>query len=80
MAGGAAALRTIAPITIAIVVLLAILAFSYWQTVAAYPSNGGSYLVALRRHDLGGTVCRSIISAPSIAADTADMALSAAVL
>ncbi|MBV9251733.1 MAG: APC family permease, partial [Acetobacteraceae bacterium] len=26
--------------------LLAILWFSYWQTVAAYPSNGGSYIVA----------------------------------
>jgi amino acid transporter len=29
-----------------IVVLLAILFFSYWQTIEAYPNNGGSYIVA----------------------------------
>jgi amino acid transporter len=29
-----------------IVVLLVILWFSYWQTIAAYPNNGGSYVVA----------------------------------
>jgi amino acid transporter len=26
--------------------LLAICSFSYWQTIAAYPNNGGSYIVA----------------------------------
>ena len=45
-AGGTAALVTITPITVAIVVLLIMLATSYWQTVAAYPSSGGSYVVA----------------------------------
>lgn len=34
------------PITIAIVVLLGILAFSYWQTIAAYPDGAGGYIVA----------------------------------
>ena len=29
-----------------ILVLLAILLFSYWQTIEAYPNNGGSYIVA----------------------------------
>lgn len=43
---GVASLSTVTPITIAIVVLLIILGSSYWQTVAAYPTNGGSYIVA----------------------------------
>ena len=34
------------PITWVILLLLAILFFSYWQTIAAYPNNGGSYTVA----------------------------------
>jgi amino acid transporter len=34
------------PITAAIVILLAILALSYWQTIAAYPSGAGGYIVA----------------------------------
>jgi amino acid transporter len=45
-AAGAAGLTAIGPITWVILVLLAILCFSYWQTVAAYPNNGGSYIVA----------------------------------
>lgn len=43
---GAAGLAHIGPITWVILVLLAILFFSYWQTIAAYPNNGGSYVVA----------------------------------
>jgi amino acid transporter len=43
---GAAGLDAIGPITWVILVLLAILFFSYWQTIAAYPNNGGSYIVA----------------------------------
>jgi amino acid transporter len=50
---GAAGLTVITPLTAAIVVLLVMLGFSYWQTVAAYPSNGGSYVVA--KHNLGTT-------------------------
>jgi amino acid transporter len=45
-ATGASGLGAIGPITWVILLLLAILFFSYWQTVAAYPNNGGSYIVA----------------------------------
>ena len=48
---GTAGLGAVEPITWAIVALLAILFFSYRQTIAAYPSNGGSYTVA--RENLG---------------------------
>lgn len=48
---GSAGLRAVQPITWAILVLLAILFFSYWQTITAYTSNGGSYTVA--RNNLG---------------------------
>ena len=50
---GTAGLGAVQPITWAILALLAILFFSYWQTVAAYPSNGGCYTVA--RENLGET-------------------------
>ena len=43
---GAAGLHVITPIMGAILVLLALLFVSYWQTIEAYPSNGGSYTVA----------------------------------
>jgi amino acid transporter len=43
---GAAGLGYIGPITLVILALLAILYFSYRQTIAAYPVNGGSYTVA----------------------------------
>jgi amino acid transporter len=43
---GAAGLTQILPITIVILLLLLILFFSYWQTIEAYPTNGGSYTVA----------------------------------
>jgi amino acid transporter len=46
VATGAAGLAHIGPITWVILVLLAILFLSYWQTIAAYPNNGGSYVVA----------------------------------
>ena len=45
-ATGAAGLAHIGPITWAILLLLAILCCSYWQTIEAYPNNGGSYVVA----------------------------------
>jgi len=47
----AAGLGAVGPITWVILVLLAILFLSYWQTIAAYPSNGGAYTVA--RENLG---------------------------
>ena len=43
---GAAGVHYIVPITTAIVILLAIVYFSYLQTIAAYPGGGGSYTVA----------------------------------
>jgi len=44
-AAGATALHLILPITIAIIVLLAILVISYRQVIDAYPHGGGAYAV-----------------------------------
>jgi amino acid transporter len=46
LAAGAAALTWSLPISIAVVLLLAAVVFSYRQTIYAYPSGGGSYIVA----------------------------------
>jgi amino acid transporter len=43
---GAIGLNYIGPITLIILALLTILYFSYRQTIAAYPTGGGSYTVA----------------------------------
>jgi amino acid transporter len=43
---GAAGVSHILPVTFSIIALLAILYFSYRQTIAAYPGGGGSYTVA----------------------------------
>src|ERR1700733_4266328 len=43
---GAASVAYIIPISSSIIVLLAIVYFSYRQTIAAYPGGGGSYTVA----------------------------------
>src|SRR5438093_12674423 len=43
---GAAGLAYFLPLTAAIIVLLAIVYFSYRQTIAAYPNGAGSYTVA----------------------------------
>jgi amino acid transporter len=48
---GAAALHLATPIALAIAGLLVIVAVSYQQTIYAYPSGGGSYIVA--RENLG---------------------------
>lgn len=48
---GTAALGLSWPIAIAIVGLLAIVTFSYWQTIHAYPGGGGAYIVS--RDNLG---------------------------
>src|SRR5262245_29200677 len=50
-AGTTAALQNVFPISIAIVILLAIVAISYEQTIHAYPGGGGAYIVA--RDNLG---------------------------
>ncbi|MHB8881508.1 MAG: APC family permease [Thermodesulfovibrionales bacterium] len=44
--GGTAFLNYLLPIAIAIVVLVAIVATSYYQTIHAYSSGGGAYIVA----------------------------------
>jgi amino acid transporter len=46
MVGGAAALSLATPIGASIAALLAIVAFSYQQTIYAYPSGGGAYIVS----------------------------------
>src|ERR1700723_2330691 len=43
---GLLGVQYIAPISAAIITLLIIVYFSYRQTIAAYPSGGGSYTVA----------------------------------
>ena len=63
--GGAGALHVILPITIAIVVLLAILVFSYRQVIDAYPGGGGAYAVS--RANLGRGV--SLVAGASLIVD-----------
>ncbi|HEX8968075.1 MAG TPA: APC family permease, partial [Chloroflexota bacterium] len=46
LAAGTGALTWSLPISIAVVLLLATVVFSYRQTIYAYPSGGGSYIVA----------------------------------
>jgi len=50
-AAGLGALHYVFPVSVAIVVLLAIVTLSYEQTIHAYPSGGGAYVVA--RDNLG---------------------------
>jgi amino acid transporter len=50
-AAGMGALHLVFPVSIAIVALLAIVTLSYEQTIHAYPSGGGAYIVA--RDNLG---------------------------
>ena len=50
---GAAAFRPLVPIAIVVCVLLAIVVVSYRQTIFAYPSGGGAYIVS--RENLGST-------------------------
>ncbi|MDX7952031.1 APC family permease [Lichenihabitans sp. Uapishka_5] len=62
---GAASLSLVEPIVALLVALLAVLYVSYRQTVAAYPSNGGAYVVA--RENLGETA--SLLAAAAIMID-----------
>src|ERR1051326_1288697 len=52
-AGAANAFHYVVPITFAIVIVLVIVAISYRQTIFAYPSGGGAYIVA--KDNLGTT-------------------------
>src|SRR6202011_5597540 len=50
---GMAALNYVVPISIIVIAVLGILVISYRQTIFAYPSGGGSYIVS--RENLGQT-------------------------
>ncbi|MCW5875885.1 MAG: APC family permease [Anaerolineales bacterium] len=62
---GAAAFSLSIPLSFAIVFLLAIVIFSYLQTVRAYPNGGGAYIVA--RENLGETP--SLVAGASLLMD-----------
>jgi amino acid transporter len=62
---GAAGLTFIFPLTVAIVILLGIVYFSYRQTIAAYPSGGGSYTVT--RDNLGANA--SLVAGAALMTD-----------
>jgi amino acid transporter len=63
--GALAALADLVPISLVVVVLLAIVAFSYRQTIFAYPNGGGSYVVS--RENLG--VNPSLVAGASLLVD-----------
>src|SRR5580692_4441080 len=64
-AAGTVGLDYTLPVTVAIVVLLAVLVISYRQVIAAFPGGGGAYAVAGRH--LGRTP--SLIAAASLIVD-----------
>jgi amino acid transporter len=64
-AAGTGALHLILPITIAIIVLLAILVTSYRQVIDAYPGGGGAYAVS--RANLG--VNASLVAGAALVVD-----------
>jgi len=55
-AAGAAGSHLVTPVMGVIIALLVILWMSYRQTVAAYPNNGGSYIVARENLGPGGSL------------------------
>jgi len=62
---GTAALHLSVPISLAITALLAIVTISYQQTIHAYPSGGGSYIVA--RANLGAVA--GLVAAAALLVD-----------
>src|ERR1700716_765940 len=67
------------PISLVIATLLAIVAFSYRQTIHAYPTGGGAYIVA--KENIGDTA--GLIAAASLLVDytlTVSVSISAGVL
>jgi amino acid transporter len=75
---GLVGVRYIVPVSAAIITLLVIVYFSYRQTIAAYPSGGGSYTVA--RFNLGARA--GLLAASALLADyilTAAVGISAGV-
>ncbi|HVB73215.1 MAG TPA: APC family permease [Ktedonobacteraceae bacterium] len=65
VAAGSGVLGLTIPISFAIVLLLAIVAMSYRQTIPAYPNGGGSYIVA--KDNLGTTA--GLVAAASLLID-----------
>lgn len=63
--GGIAALSLATPIGVVIAVTLAVVVFSYRQTIHAYPSGGGAYIVA--KENLG--TLPSLVAAGSLLID-----------
>src|ERR1700732_499927 len=75
---GLLGVRYIIPVSAAIITLLMIVYFSYRQTIAAYPSGGGSFTVA--RYTLGA--CPSLLASAALLTDyilTAAVGISAGV-
>lgn len=75
---GLLGVRYLIPVSLAIITLLIIVYFSYRQTIAAYPSGGGSYTVA--RFNLGAPA--GLLAAAALLADyilTAAVGISAGV-
>jgi amino acid transporter len=75
---GLLGVRYIVPVSLAIITLLIIVYVSYLQTIAAYPSGGGSYTVA--RFNLGASA--SLLAAAALLTDyilTAAVGISAGV-
>src|SRR5271163_4773182 len=75
---GLLSVRYILPVSVAIIALLIIVYVSYLQTIAAYPSGGGSYTVA--RFNLGASA--SLLAAAALLTDyilTAAVGISAGV-
>src|SRR5205809_122006 len=79
VAAGSAATGYVIPISIVIASLLAIVAFSYRQTIHAYPTGGGAYIVA--KENIGATA--GLVAAASLLVDytlTVSVSISAGVL
>jgi amino acid transporter len=76
---GVAAFRYAVPISLTIAALLAIVAFSYRQTIHAYPTGGGAYIVA--KENIGPMA--GLVAAASLLVDytlTVSVSISAGVL
>lgn len=65
MIGGLAAMGYVTPIGLVIAIMLALLVFSYRQTIFAYPNGGGAYIVA--KDNLGRVP--SLVAAASLLID-----------
>jgi amino acid transporter len=79
LVAGVGAFKYAVPISLIIATLLAIVAFSYRQTIYAYPRGGGAYIVA--KENIGATA--GLIAAASLLVDytlTVAVSISAGVL